>query len=463
MLTMKPDTPMSRFLMLSLLIAIPMDIVLQLIGHFGSDEALRNYTDAATVIPLVIVTILLLLVVKKAKDRAFRMTTTLITAGFGLQIAFFIVWVYYWHIVNRGGMPDVSIGDAFYLGSYVFWTAAAVPYIRRYASLMSGRSRAILAIYAIIAAVIVYVTISYWYNASQLYGYGWLATAVWLSYPVAATLCLFFMISVTLLYGYEGYGKGLLTNYWTYFLLPIILIACADLVNGFYYVLSENSVPGRLDDVLYLAGYAFAVAAGIAVLRSELEDVTVLPSVEKHMFKGGSVKVTLGRGHIVEDPKGDFTYELFSRLVAGADSGGKREGLILSRRAPATIREQFGLKDVTIVWISMLASENSVDPSKPNMMTHTIMEFLSRSKNGVVLFDGVESTMIYNDFGRAIKMLEQINDSVMQYRGYLLVPIIPKAFDLRERALLERSFETIAVPDIPVIGRNEALPDAKGN
>jgi hypothetical protein len=83
------------------------------------------------------------------------------------------------------------------------------------------------------------------------------------------------------------------------------------------------------------------------------------------------------------------------------------------------------------------------------------MEFLSKSKNGVVLLDGIESTMIYNDFGRAVKMLEQMNDFVMQYQGYLLVPIAPSAFDPRERAMLERNFETISVPDVPELVRRE--------
>jgi hypothetical protein len=58
--------------------------------------------------------------------------------------------------------------------------------------------------------------------------------------------------------------------------------------------------------------------------------------------------------------------------------------------------------------------------------------------------------MVYNDFNRAARMLEQINDFVMQCQGYFIVPIDPKAFDSRERAMLMRNFETLAVPRVDV-------------
>ncbi len=447
---MQQEPGLKRFLVLSILFVVPIDSALVLLGQFGSEQELRYYTDLGSLIPMVLVTILLSLVVLRATDKSLRRTTALLAIGFLLQVAFFLVWIYYWDFLNRGGMPDVSIGDAFYLASYVFWMAATIPYIRKYGTLMSRRSLGILAIYSIVAAIIVLVTIKYWYDAAVLYDYSWYATIVWLSYPVAATISLFFMIALTLLYGYERYGRGLMANYWLYFLLPIMMIAGADILNGFYYVLSENSVPGRLDDVLYLAGYAVAIAAGLTVVMSRLDRASVLPSVEEHVLNDGSVRITKGRGMIVEDPKSTLSFALFARLIAPDDSDMKRDGYILSRRAPATIREEFGFKDVRIEWMATQAGQDVVDPTKPGQMAHAIMEFLSKTKNGVVLLDGIESVMVYNDFSKAMRMLEQINDFVMQYQGYLIVPIDPKAFDSRDRAMLMRNFENLAVARLDV-------------
>ncbi len=413
---------------------------------FGSEDLLRYYTDGATMILLGIAVGILFLVIPRASDKSLQRTTVFITAGFALQIAFSFVWIYYWHFTDLGGMPDVSVGDFLYLGSYVFWMVAAIPYLRRYGNFIGKGSWFALVIYSEVATVIVYVTIRYWSDAAQMYGYGTFATVVWLSYPVFAIVSLFFMIATTLLYGYEGYGRGLLTNYWFYFLVPIMIIASADLVNGFYYVLSENSVPGRLDDMLYLTGYSVAIAASFTIFRSKLLDkATSVPSVEEHLMKGNSVKILRGRGHIVEDPKSILSFELYSRLVFPENDDAARPGYILSRRAPAIVQTEFGIEDSSMTWISTVPGERILDPTKLNQVARAVMEFLSKSDGGVVLFDGIESIIVYNDFGRALRMLEQINDFVMQYNGYLFVPIDPKAFDVREQALLQRDFETISV------------------
>jgi len=442
---MRQEPGLKRFLVLSILFAVPVDSALLLIAHFGSDQALRNYTDAASFIPLTVATIILFIVVRKTTEKSLKKTTMFLAIGFLLQVAFSLVWIYYWQIINREGLPDVSIGDAFYLGSYFFWTAATIPYFNRYRTLMSRGSLGALAIYSIGAAIILLMTLRYWYDAALLYDYSWFTTAVWLAYPVAATISLFFMIALTLLYGYERYGRGLLANYWLYFLSPIMIIALADNLNGYYFVLSGNYVPGRLDDVLYLAGYAVAIAAGLTIVMSKLDTASVLPSVEEHILNDRSVRITKGRGMIVEDPKSKLSFKLFARLIAPEESDIRRDGYILSRRAPAIIREEFGFKNVMITWMASGSGQDAVDPTKPGLMAHAIMEFLSKTKNGVVILDGIESVMVHNDFNRAVRMLEQINDFVMQHQGYLIVPVDPKAFNSRERAILMKNFETLAV------------------
>lgn len=268
---------------------------------------------------------------------------------------------------------------------------------------------------------------------------------MWLSYGVVPTLCLIPLIAVTLLYGYEGYGKGLLASYWLYFLVPIMMIAVADIINGFYYAVSEKSVPGRMDDVLYLGAYCVSVAAALAVLKSPLEKASVIPSIEEHVLKGKGVKIREGRGSIVEDPHSNISFELFSRLLKSDNEEGRRQGYIVSRRNPDHIRQQFQLGDSRIAWITSQPGDGHMDPTRPNMLAHSVVEAFQKNRNTVVLIDGIESIVAYNDFNKAMKMLEQINDFVMQYRGFLIVPIDPMAFDQREKAIMERNFDIVKV------------------
>jgi hypothetical protein len=75
------------------------------------------------------------------------------------------------------------------------------------------------------------------------------------------------------------------------------------------------------------------------------------------------------------------------------------------------------------------------------MLAHSRSEFLSKTKDGIVLLDGVEYLITSNDFKKVVRTLEQINDSVMNYGGYLIMTLDPRAFDQKELAIIERYFE----------------------
>lgn len=151
-----------------------------------------------------------------------------------------------------------------------------------------------------------------------------------------------------------------------------------------------------------------------------------------------------GRGYIVEDPQSVFSFDILVNLLSTSENGDRLRGFIVSRQHPNLLRERFGLENTPIIWLATQAGESIVDPTSLGLLSHAVMDFLSKTKNGVVLIDGIEYLVTNNDFKKVIRMLEQINDFVMQYRGYLIVPIDPRAFDEKELAILQRNFELIS-------------------
>jgi hypothetical protein len=447
---MRLSVDLKRFLVLSIVLAVPVDAAMLLISEFGSAHMLRDYVDVVNIVPLLIATVLLFITLSKLTDKSLKSTTRLFAVGFLFQTVYGFIWFYWLHISGLGEMQysgiGGAIGDFFYLGSYVLWTAGTIPYLRRYGTLMGTKSRVMLLIYSVVAAIILYVTINDWYEAAVSYGYSAYNTTVWLLYAVVPIISLFLLLAITLLYGYEGYGKGLIAYYWLYFLVPIMMIATADILNGFYYAMSDSMVPGRLDDILYLGGYAVAVAAAYAVLRSHLDKATVIPSVEGHLLKGTNFEIANGRGHMVDDPNSNLSFELLSRLIKPQEGAEPRKGYTVTRRYPDQLRSQFDLGDVQITWLTSQTGDMCIDPTKLSQIAHAVMEFFQKNTNAIVLIDGIETIITYNDFNKTLRMLEQINDFVMQYKGCLLIPIDPKAFDEKERALIERNFVTISVP-----------------
>lgn len=438
---MKLQGPMNRLILFGIVIAGASLVGLTFFKLTRDEATIGYYIDVASVVLMTIGAALLLMVIPKATRKSFRQITALMALGFLFQMIFMYIYYYYLQIADPPGMPYVGIGDFFYLGSYVLWTAATLPYLRRYGSLMSRDTRLMLVGYSVLAAIIIALSTHYYYDYALLNGYDWLTTGVWLSYVVVPLVCLFFFVAIALLYHFDHYGKGLLRYYWLYFLIPIGLIAAADISGGFYYILYDASVPGQYSDALYLLAYSMVIATGMTVLGSNLHEASMEPSGAP---RGGltSTDIVEGRGYIVEDPTSARSFEMFAKLISPRE-GGARTGYVLSRQHPSQIRAKYVLGDTPITWIASTTGDSVIDPTKANLLAQGVMEFLSKSKNGIVLLDGIESIILNNDFNRSMRMLEQLNDFVMQYRGLLLIPIAPTAFDPRERAVISRNFETI--------------------
>lgn len=437
---------MSRLLLFTVLIGGIAEGALIFFKMTSSEETIGLYIDVASIVLMTIGAGLLLVVVPKATRKSFRQITALMALGFLFQMVFMFIYFYYVHIDPLRRMPYVGVGDFFYLGSYVLWTLAALPYLRRFGNLMSRNTVGMLVGYSIMAGVITALATRYYYNYSLLSGYGWLTTGVWLAYVVVPLACFFIFLSVALLYHYDHYGKGLLRYYWLYFLVPLGLIAAADISQGFYYITYNASVPGQYSDALYLLAYSTVIASGAAILGSNLREASVEPSGSPRTGST-STDIVEGRGYILEDPTSTRSIEMFSKLVSPREGDGSRSGYVLSRQHPSQIRAKIPVGEVQITWIASTSGESVIDPTKATLLAHGVMEFLAKSKNGVVLLDGIESIILNNDFNRSMRMLEQLNDFVMQYRGVLLVPIDPNAFDTRELAVLTKNFGTIMADD----------------
>lgn len=151
-----------------------------------------------------------------------------------------------------------------------------------------------------------------------------------------------------------------------------------------------------------------------------------------------------GKAYIVEDPQCAVSYDILVNLLSTEESGERLRGFVISRQHPAQLMQKFGLENTPITWLATQTGEHVLDPTSLGMLAHAVMDFLSKTKNGVVLLDGVEYLITNNDFRKVARILEQMNDSVMQHRGYLIVPLDPRAFDTKELAILERNFEVIS-------------------
>ncbi len=87
--------------------------------------------------------------------------------------------------------------------------------------------------------------------------------------------------------------------------------------------------------------------------------------------------------------------------------------------------------------------KESINPCDLEIMAGMIKEFLRKSKNPVVLLDGLEYLTIANCFIPVLKFVYDIREWVILHRAVFILPVSPAALDEKELALIERNMEVV--------------------
>jgi hypothetical protein len=151
-----------------------------------------------------------------------------------------------------------------------------------------------------------------------------------------------------------------------------------------------------------------------------------------------------GKCYIVEESPPDLSFDAFVNILSTHDEAcAKVMGLAISRQHPDLIRQKYGLEKTPIFWLATRAGQDVIAPTNLGILTHTIIKFIEENACGVILLDGLEYLISNNDFSKALRVIDQVNDHVAQGKCRMIIPVDPRAFDSKELALLERNAEKI--------------------
>jgi hypothetical protein len=198
--------------------------------------------------------------------------------------------------------------------------------------------------------------------------------------------------------------------------------------------------------------------------------LVVDPEVEDVKRSGFRV-YDIPRGvYLVEDEKPTSAFGLFSELVTlplnpEAEMPSKEasasetleylipKGLIVTREYPETIRANFSIEVTPIIWLTESPGEMRVAPTSLAVLTDTIVRFMENNPNSIVLVEGVEYVITFNDFKKVLKSLDSLNETTWVTKSRLMIFVDPRAFDEKELALLER--------DRKVVKKSEGVQELK--
>ena len=140
----------------------------------------------------------------------------------------------------------------------------------------------------------------------------------------------------------------------------------------------------------------------------------------------------------MKEQKPDRSFDIFVDQVTH-----NIPGLCITRQYPATVRQEWGLEKTPIIWLSNQLGKVYVNPSNIGILGDTIIRFIEKTDDSVVMIDGIEFLIVNNGFDKVLKMIHRVTEVVMEYRSRLIISIDPRALDTRELALLERNMEII--------------------
>jgi hypothetical protein len=116
------------------------------------------------------------------------------------------------------------------------------------------------------------------------------------------------------------------------------------------------------------------------------------------------------------------------------------QGLCITRQNPTKIREKYGLEKTPIVWLTGGDDPRGEITMKPDNLTGlgaTLGKFITGTESGLVLIDGLEYLMTRNGFEAVLKMVQFLNDKIMQSDCVVLLCMDPLTLDDRQHNILK--------------------------
>lgn len=119
-------------------------------------------------------------------------------------------------------------------------------------------------------------------------------------------------------------------------------------------------------------------------------------------------------------------------------------GLCITRIHPPRMRDMLKLEKTPILWLTREKDyTESINPVDLVELGHTIKEFVKKSRDSVVLLDGIEYLVTQNSYQDVLKFIQSLNDSISLSNSRLIIPIDPSTLEDKQMHLLERELSEI--------------------
>lgn len=184
------------------------------------------------------------------------------------------------------------------------------------------------------------------------------------------------------------------------------------------------------EEVKNLEVLADMCAAFIDRTRIEIE-----PVVEKTLKTEIKYRLDPKEGYLVLEKKPEKSFEIFFDLVTHAMSG-----FVVSREYPEKLKKKYNLQKTPMLWLSESETKDTINPNDLPKLSFIIEDFTRKSKESVVLLDGLEYLTTHTGFDTMLKYLHRLRDIIVLNNSRLIIPVNRETLSSKEFNMLEREF-----------------------
>ncbi|UCF08628.1 MAG: DUF835 domain-containing protein, partial [Thermoplasmata archaeon] len=141
---------------------------------------------------------------------------------------------------------------------------------------------------------------------------------------------------------------------------------------------------------------------------------------------------------LVKEKKPVLSFRMFIEMMLQ-----EKDGLCISRQHPSTLEKKLEKFNVERFWLTGIEGKDNIDPTNLGIISDSIIRYIKKHRNSVVILDGFELLVSHNDFSQVLRMVDHVIEQMMQHGAVLIMPIDERTLENKELALLERSMEVI--------------------
>src|SRR5437879_34450 len=192
----------------------------------------------------------------------------------------------------------------------------------------------------------------------------------------------------------------------------------------------------------YLTITAFTMAALFVVAVVRYQMFVVTPQKEEPVGVPRRFALKPGHGYAIRERRPRLVFLAAAEAVRLGSLG-----LVITRRTPTEVRDDYDIPTTPILWLTSAVGQNRVPPTNPELLERLVREFVASQPKAVVALEGIEYLSNYLAAARVVRLLTTLTHLVTPGDGVLLASADPRALDEATATVLDRGFEPLAVPE----------------